>query len=166
MMLRIIFTGLATCMLLLAAGVRFVREDAPQGVRRELGSALERAVESAKQALPRLPQRRPAAQTPLEPAPEAAAALPSTAADSAPPPASKPMPPRAQAAARTDAREVESVTEESISPLWSAPFVESPEATLGGPGDGDPGRPAPSQDEWAGLIRRMLAIYERVGAAE
>ena len=58
MMLRIIFTGLATCMLLLAAGVRFAREDAPQSVRKELGSALERAVESAKQALPRLPQRR------------------------------------------------------------------------------------------------------------
>ena len=33
MMLRIIFTGLATCVLLLAAGVRFAREDAPPGVK-------------------------------------------------------------------------------------------------------------------------------------
>ncbi len=90
------------------------------------------------------------------------------------------MDPPAQAAAQTPAPEVETVTEESISPLWSAPFVESPEAGAGGAREGDPeqqapatliSRPpsaasAPSHDEWAGLIRRMLAIYERVGAAE
>jgi hypothetical protein len=162
MMLRIIFTGLATCVLLLAAGVRFAREDAPPVVRKALGSALEQAIESAKEALP-----RPAAQTSPEPAPEAAVPLPLTAEDTAPPSASKPMPPPAQVAARTPAREVESVTEESISPLWSAPFVESPEAAPGDPGRQAPRvAAAPSQDEWAGLIRRMLAIYERVGAAE
>ena len=141
MMLRIIFTGLATCVLLLAAGVRFAREDAPPRVREALGSAVERAIESAKQALPGPP---------------------------------------AQAAAQTPAPEVETVTEESISPLWSAPFVESPEAGAGGAREGDPEpqapparishhpstAAAPSHDEWAGLIRRMLAIYERVGAAE
>jgi hypothetical protein len=167
MMLRMIFTALATCVLLLAAGVRFAREDAPPSVRKALGSALERAIESAKEALP-----RPAAQTSLEPEPEAAAPVPFTAEDTSPRPASKPMFPPAQVAGRTPAHEVETVTEESISPLWSAPFAESPEAGLGGSAEGDPERQAPhvaaapSQDEWAGLIRRMLAIYPRVGTAE
>ena len=32
MMLRILFIGLATCVILLAAGVRFAREDAPRDV--------------------------------------------------------------------------------------------------------------------------------------
>jgi hypothetical protein len=171
MMLRIIFTGLATCVLLLAAGVRFAREDAPQDVRQALGSALERAIKSAKQALPRLQQPRPAAQTRLEPAAQAPAPVPSAAASPAPPPpASRPMPPPAQAGARTHAGEAETVTEESISPLWSAPFVESPKTELGSAGEENPGLQAPvaapSQDEWAGLIRRMLAIYQRVGMAE
>jgi hypothetical protein len=168
MMLRIIFTGLATCVLLLAAGVRFAREDAPPAVRRELGSAVERAIESAKQALPRL-----AAQASREPAQEASTPAPPAAASPAPaPPASKPLDPPAQAAVQTPAREVESVTEESISPLWSAPFVEAPEAGAGGAHEGNPEQQAPliatapSHEEWAGLIRRMLAIYERVGAAE
>ena len=168
MMLRIIFTGLATCMLLLAAGVRFAREDAPPRVREALGSAVERAIESAKQALP-----GPPAQTSRKLAQETPAPAPSTAASpAAPPAASKPMDPPARAAAQTPAPEVESVTEESISRLWSAPFVESPEAGAGGAREGDPERQAPlvaaapSHDEWAGLIRRMLAIYERVGAAE
>jgi hypothetical protein len=176
MMLRIIFTGLATCVLLLAAGVRFAREDAPPRVREALGSAVERAIESAKQALP-----GPPAQASREPAQEAPAPAPSTAASpAASPPASKPMDPPEPAAAQTPAHEVESVTEESISPLWSAPFVESPEAGAGGAREGDPEQQAPparishhpstaaapSHDEWAGLIRRMLAIYERVGAAE
>ncbi len=174
MMLRIIFTGLATCVLLLAAGVRFAREDAPPVVRKALSSGLERAIESAKEALP-----QPAARTSPEPPPEAAAPQPFTAEDIAPASASKPMPqpatdpmpPPAQAAARTHARQVETVIEESISAIWSTPFVESPETGLAGPGEGDPERQAPplaaapSQDEWAGLIRRMLAIYERVGAA-
>lgn len=173
MMLRIIFTGLATCVLLLAAGVRFAREDAPQDVREALGSALERAIESGKQALPRLKQPRPSAQTRLEPAARAPAEGPSPPARAAPPsPASKPMPPPAQAEASTPAGEAESVTEESISPLWSAPFRESPEPASASAGEGDAGlqepvvAAAPSQDEWAGLIRRMLAIYERVGLAE
>ena len=173
MMLRIIFTGLATCVLLLAAGVRFAREDAPQNVREELGSALERAIGSAKGVLSRPPQPRAAAQTSLEPAPEVAASVPPLAANpAAPPPASKPMPPPAQAAARTPAHEAETVIEESISPLWSAPFVESPEAGLEGTREDAPERQMslvaaePSQDQWAGLIRRMLAIYERVGVAE
>ena len=168
MMLRIIFTGLATCVLLLAAGVRFAREDAPPAVRRELGSAVERAIESAKQALPRLP-----AQAFREPAQEASTPQPPTAASPAPaPPASKPLDPPAPAAAQTPAPEVESVTEEAISPLWSAPFVEATEAGAGGAHEGGPEQQAPlvaaapSHDEWAGLIRRMLALYERVGAAE
>ena len=49
MMLRIIFTGLAICVLLLAAGVRFAREDAPQEVREELGAALERAMKGRRE---------------------------------------------------------------------------------------------------------------------
>jgi hypothetical protein len=158
MMLRIIFTGLATCVLLLAAGVRFAREDAPQDVREKLAAAMERAIESAKEALSRPPQPRTPAPSSLEPAPEAAASVPAPeAAASAPapaprpavpPPASEPMPRPAQAAA------------------------EPPEAGLEGPREEDPGWQAlplavePSQDEWAGLIRRMLAIYERVGVAE
>ena len=56
---RIIFTGLATCVLLLAAGVRFAREDAPQNVREELGSAIERVIESAKEALSRAQRKVP-----------------------------------------------------------------------------------------------------------
>ncbi len=83
MMLRIIFTGLATCVLLLAAGVRFAREDAPPRVREALGSAVERAIESAKQALP-----GPPAQASREPAQEAPAPAPSTAAS---PPRRRPL---------------------------------------------------------------------------
>jgi hypothetical protein len=167
MMLRMIFTALATCVLLLAAGLRFAREDAPPDVRKALSSALERAIENAKEALP-----RPAAQTSPEPAAETAAPVPFTAGDIAPPPATEPTSPPAEVPGRTPAREVETVIEESISPFWSAPFMESPEAELVSPGEGDPERQAlhvaaaPSQDEWAGLIRRLLAIYERVGTAE
>ena len=175
MMLRIIFTGLATCVLLLAAGVRFAREDAPPDVRRELGSALEQAIETAKEAL----TRRPAQRASLEPAAKPPAPAPSTAASRIPPPpASKPTPPTEQTATRPPeppAGEAESVTEEWIDPLWSAPFVEAPEAGLGGVREENSEQQeqqapflaaTPSQDEWAGLIRRMLAIYQRVGAAE
>jgi hypothetical protein len=168
-MLRIIFTGLATCLLLLAAGLRFAREDAPHDVRESLDTAFEHAVERAKQALPR-------PSPPGAPGPEArpAAPPPSEAAKPAPSPAApKPLPPPVEAVSAPPAPEPETVTEESISPLWTAPFVESPEAGVGGAHgeDSEPAEPrepilaaAPSQDEWAGLIRRMLAIYERVGA--
>jgi hypothetical protein len=168
-MLRIIFTGLATCVLLLAAGLRFAREDAPQDVREALGEAFEHAVESAKQALP-----RPVRETAPEPAARPVASPPPEAAKAAPSPVdSKPAPAPLHAASDPSVLEPETVTEESISPLWSAPFVEAPQAGVGGAYDeeSEPGRPrepivaaAPSQDEWAGLIRRMLAIYERVGA--
>jgi len=167
-MLRIVFTGLVTCVLLLAAGVRFAREDAPRNVREKLAAALERSVESATQALP-----RPAGQTALDATPRRADPVLSAAPPA--PPVSKPTPLPAAAVARTPTREIETGTEERISPLWSAPFVESSEAELEAERDGDPEpeqrqlplvAAAPSQDEWAGLIRRMLAIYQRMDVGE
>jgi len=46
-------------------------------------------------------------------------------------------------------------------PDWSAPFLESKPVETAGAPDSAPSQPDP--EAWAGRIRRMLAIYARVG---
>ena len=80
------------------------------------------------------------------------------AADAAPPPLPKP------------AAAPEPVPERRLEPPSSLPFDDGMREQPGPPSL-EPGAPpalatAPDQEEWAGLIRRMLAIYQRVGATE
>jgi hypothetical protein len=165
-MLRVLFGALATFALLLGAGLWFAGRDAPQGVEQALAPLLERSMKIAR-SIPRwLPQSAPEAERPPAAPPIESPTAPQRVASSRP--AANPVPAPPPVAAEPRAPQQQAVSEEWIDPLASEPFFEAPieessaTATAQPPGLAR----APSQDEWAGLIRRMLAIYERVGAVE
>jgi hypothetical protein len=173
MLVRVIFSVVVTLGLLVAAAFWHSGERAVEPAMERAGEALEpvveRALELADETAERLEEAAPAVAPVVE---EAARALVAAVEPPEPKPAREPTPAPAEPAAE----EPEPVEEESLTQSWDDPFVEGPTED-----DGDEGEiliaevpgPAPSfyegvppdQDEWAGLIRRMLAIRSRVEAA-
>ena len=133
--------------------VAAVKREAEPVVRRVAAMAAARAAASREEAAAARPA--PEEEAPVEEVPEPAATPPEEIA-------------RAEEAPETP----ETIEETVIDPYEAHPFLEGPaEASDDGaivvleerPDDSD-AAPAgvPDQDAWAGLIRRMLAVYERV----
>lgn len=145
-MIRLATTALAALALLAGAVLWFPQSPAPQELARAATPWLHRAADLAHRAGQGAePEREePAAPGTLPAAPDP---VPVQRLD---PPASLPF---------------DDGMEEAVEAPEGRPtqLGEAPEAPPAGPTQlAD----APDQEAWAGLIRRMLAIYQRVGAGE
>lgn len=154
MMLRFIATLCVGTLLLMSVGLWF----GTAGVSPELSTALQgvlsRGAETLRTAAALAPRHEVALEEP-EPAPalQSPPAQPEERGEAAVAP---------QAPARSDPELVEIA--ETL-PGWTVPFLESRDeetADASDPASGVAAR-SPDQEAWADRIRRMLAIYRRVG---
>lgn len=153
-MLRVMFTLVVGFALLLSSGLWFARQEGLGPSREEVVAWAERARKLAQGADEKLGELERAAKPPPSAAAPSPVAPPEPAAP-APRPVAEPVVEEEVAA------EVEEVV---VSAQRSRPFIEAPlETPLSEPPvaeAADP--PAQDQEEWAHLIRRMLALYEQV----
>ena len=152
-MIRLMFSMLVTCVLLLFAGVWYARERTPESLASALAPVVERTRELAK-ALPKLLlEPQPAAPAPAPPVERTLQEMTPEEIDEA----------------------IEEAVEEQIASLREQAFVEAPlEAAADAPdaevADAEASDPARAADQeprnpeaWAALIRRMLVVYRQVG---
>ena len=152
-MIRLIFTMFVTCALLLFAGVWVARDRTPESLASAIVPVLERTRELAKQIPRLLPE--------LEPAPPVARTIQELTPE------------------EID-QVIEAGVEERLASLREREFVEAPleaepdvpetgaaaaeasDAAFAADGEVSDEEP-PDQEQWAALIRRMLAVYQQVG---
>jgi outer membrane biosynthesis protein TonB len=187
-MLRLIFTMTALLALLFVGAVWLAAQPSGSEVREVVAPLLSRGFEMAGAAGRRIaltptaagiweperePEAAPASAPVPPPGPEAVAAR--AKAPPAPPPRAEPTPrpgpaprPPPTLPAQAEPAPPPEPEEEEIVPWTSRPFAELPleEPAPEPPPDTEVAARAPDQDDWAALIRRMLAVHARVSAAE